>query len=225
MFKPSYGICVCHNQKRLIVVKSGFCKQGNDERKGKSSNIQNSKKPKYAKPKVKQKIQRSKKIFVRKKTREKDAETNEIIFGGPRCGIPKNRSDFRKRSTKIASSKNDFGGNNRKISVNMGRNTQSKGLSNRKKVTGEKGLFLDIWSERLHICQVCEKGLGDEPIVHFFSHILPKSIYKKFRLDKRNIWLCCFECHYQYEFGNKSDPKFTKKNKLAEQLKQEYNNQ
>lgn len=36
MFKPHMGICTCHNQKRLIVVKSGLCKIGNDEKKRKS---------------------------------------------------------------------------------------------------------------------------------------------------------------------------------------------
>jgi len=35
MFRPYFGNCKCHNQKRLIVVKAGLCKQGNDEKKGK----------------------------------------------------------------------------------------------------------------------------------------------------------------------------------------------
>jgi len=29
------AICICHQQKRLIVVKKGYCKQGNDEQKNK----------------------------------------------------------------------------------------------------------------------------------------------------------------------------------------------
>jgi hypothetical protein len=37
MFKPHKGICICHNQQRWIVVKAGYCKQGNDEQKGKNS--------------------------------------------------------------------------------------------------------------------------------------------------------------------------------------------
>lgn len=31
MFKPHFGVCVCHGLKRLIVLKSGICKQKNDE--------------------------------------------------------------------------------------------------------------------------------------------------------------------------------------------------
>jgi hypothetical protein len=35
MFKPFKGKCICHNQERWIVVKAGYCKQGNDEQKNK----------------------------------------------------------------------------------------------------------------------------------------------------------------------------------------------
>lgn len=38
MFKPHYGICRCHQENRLIVVKAGFCQEGNEaykrEKKG-----------------------------------------------------------------------------------------------------------------------------------------------------------------------------------------------
>jgi len=33
MFRPHEGICICHNEKRLIVVKSGYCAIGNYENK------------------------------------------------------------------------------------------------------------------------------------------------------------------------------------------------
>lgn len=33
MFKPHIGICACHNKQRMIVVKKGYCKQGNEEKK------------------------------------------------------------------------------------------------------------------------------------------------------------------------------------------------
>ncbi len=36
MFKPHEGICVCHNEKRLIVVKKGYCAIGNHENKQKA---------------------------------------------------------------------------------------------------------------------------------------------------------------------------------------------
>ena len=39
MFKPHIGICICHNDKRLIVVKKGYCAEGNYEKKQKDKNI------------------------------------------------------------------------------------------------------------------------------------------------------------------------------------------
>lgn len=33
MFHPHEGICICHNEKRLIVVKKGYCAIGNYEQK------------------------------------------------------------------------------------------------------------------------------------------------------------------------------------------------
>lgn len=80
MFKPFWGLCSCHNKNRLIINKNMLCKQGNDERKGKNSTLQNSKKIKHDKPKVKQKVQRSKKILVRKKTRTGEAEAFRAIL-------------------------------------------------------------------------------------------------------------------------------------------------
>lgn len=39
MFKPHYGICVCHSEKRLIVVKSGHCLFGNEQKKKKPKHL------------------------------------------------------------------------------------------------------------------------------------------------------------------------------------------
>lgn len=33
MFRPHYGICICHKQHRMLVVKAGFCAEGNFEQK------------------------------------------------------------------------------------------------------------------------------------------------------------------------------------------------
>lgn len=33
MWKPRFGICICHNEQRLIVVKKGYCAEGNHEQK------------------------------------------------------------------------------------------------------------------------------------------------------------------------------------------------
>jgi hypothetical protein len=72
-----------------------------------------------------------------------------------------------------------------------------------RKATGEKELFLEIWQERPHICINCKEPLGDEPIVSFFSHIKSKGSHSELRLDKNNIELLCFDCHYTKEFSTK----------------------
>lgn len=36
MFKPHFSTCICHNEYRLIVVKKGYCAEGNYERKQKN---------------------------------------------------------------------------------------------------------------------------------------------------------------------------------------------
>lgn len=75
---------------------------------------------------------------------------------------------------------------------------QSSKISQRCRVTGEKEMFLEIWGERPHYCTnpKCRKFLGNEPKVHYFSHIKPKSVYPELRLEKTNIRLLCFQCHY-----------------------------
>lgn len=66
--------------------------------------------------------------------------------------------------------------------------------------TGERDLFLEIWRERPHICINCKKSLGDEPRTYMFSHIKSKGSNSSGRLDKDNIELLCFDCHFAYEF-------------------------
>lgn len=75
--------------------------------------------------------------------------------------------------------------------------------------TGEKNIFLELWNERPHICTNCMIHLGDEPIAHFFSHIISKKRKPELRLEKTNIRLLCFECHYSYDFQGKE--KFLKR--------------
>ena len=89
---------------------------------------------------------------------------------------------------------------------------------------GECELFQKIWNKRSHYCQVCFVGLGDIPRAIFFSHILSKGAYPNYRLNEENIWLCCDDCHRQWEVGNKFTPKFKKKLELKNKLKQEYYN-
>lgn len=85
-----------------------------------------------------------------------------------------------------------------------------KKIVNRKK-TGESALFKEIWEEREHICINCKVYLGEEPIVHFFSHRKGKGANPELRLDKDNIDLLCRDCHYARDFQGKD--KFNKRTK------------
>lgn len=81
---------------------------------------------------------------------------------------------------------------------------QRGGKSDGKRHTGEKGLFLKIWSQRPHYCVKCGKWLGDEPKAVFFSHIKSKGAHPELRLDPNNIELLCSDCHYRHEFGKRN---------------------
>jgi 5-methylcytosine-specific restriction endonuclease McrA len=82
-------------------------------------------------------------------------------------------------------------------------------MTKKRKATGEKKMFFEIWEEREHICENCLIHLGSEPIVHYFSHIKSKGAYPELRLDKNNIQLLCMDCHYAYDFQGKD--KFNKR--------------
>lgn len=73
------------------------------------------------------------------------------------------------------------------------------------KVTGEREMFLEIWEEREHFCTNpdCRKFLGHEPKTYFFSHIKPKSTHPELRLEKSNIRLLCFDCHFAVDHQGK----------------------
>jgi 5-methylcytosine-specific restriction endonuclease McrA len=95
--------------------------------------------------------------------------------------------------------------------------TPIKKVSEKQKIKNElkKEQFKDdvafydyIWHHRLHICEHCEKWLGNEPLLYYFDHILEKQTYPQFRYEPRNIWLLCFGCHEIKTTGN-----YTKKMK------------
>lgn len=67
--------------------------------------------------------------------------------------------------------------------------------------TGEARVFQEIWDERKeHRCSHCYAWLGNVARSWMFSHIKPKSTHPELRLDKDNIELHCYECHYAHEF-------------------------
>jgi len=71
------------------------------------------------------------------------------------------------------------------------------------KTTGEKSVFLEIWEERLRECTNCLSFLGNEPKASYFAHKKPKSTHPELRLDKTNIVLLCFDCHYAMDHRGK----------------------
>ena len=77
---------------------------------------------------------------------------------------------------------------------------EKKGLSYKRKPTGEKEIFEQIYAERPHVCQVCGCGLGEVGPSNF-PHVLPKgqNKYPKMKLDKQNILLSCPDCHFMWD--------------------------
>ena len=211
MFSPVYGICICHNQKRLIVVKAGFCKIGNDERKrntknnsnrigsrfdGNSYNIRNGER----------KLPNSMGEFTKKRS--------ILLRGHINKTISDKATPFQFYRPKRKGNDPD---NNKK--------TSKKIKKTFKKATGEGELFKSIGAdsegEEIY-CRCCKQAIKLPLAPHNFSHLLAKSTYSIFRLLKDNIWICCFECHHEYDFGDRSQPKFEEKRKEAFLLKQFY---
>lgn len=77
----------------------------------------------------------------------------------------------------------------------------SKRVKKRRKPTGEKELFLEIWGERPHVCTKCDRYLSGQPLAGYFSHIKSKGAHPELRLDKDNIEIVCLNCHQEYEFN------------------------
>lgn len=101
-------------------------------------------------------------------------------------------------------------------------------LKRKFKKTGEKPIFLEIWGERPHNCQVCKKPVE---FSHFiFSHVLGKQAFPKFRLKKENILIKCYEwggtgCHTKWEHRTeemRTEERWQWVFELYDKLKQEY---
>ena len=86
--------------------------------------------------------------------------------------------------------------------------------------------FHEIWNERPHNSEITGKTLGSEYNPVFFSHLLTKGAYPKFRHNKDNILLMTFDEHQEWEFSSRSTPMFKAKFKRAlyiqEKLKSQY---
>jgi len=95
------------------------------------------------------------------------------------------------------------------------------------KATGEGALFLSIWATRPHVCAVTKEPLLEYD-VRYFSHILSKKAYPKFRLYSKNIVLKTPDMHRTYEVVPRSelekDIRWQPIFKLHDELVQEYYN-
>lgn len=103
---------------------------------------------------------------------------------------------------------------------------KKKPLQHGRKCSGELEVFKKLWKERGPYSQISDKHLGDELKPIFFSHLLPKSIYGKMRLDPRNIVLKTPEEHDLYEHHKskiRDLPEWKWVFELAEELRSEYN--
>ena len=91
--------------------------------------------------------------------------------------------------------------------------------------SGQKELFFKIWEERPHVCDLCEKHLGSQPMAFHFSHILGKGSYPRIKLLPDNIMLNCFECHREWDQGvsPQSLKNYQKFSEKRDELKIKYN--
>lgn len=90
-----------------------------------------------------------------------------------------------------------------KKSLSNKKQTRIKPISDKRKKRlknwwSEKELFKEIWEERPHICVDCWKVLK-EAKAHNFAHIKSKWKYPELRLDKNNIQIKCFRCHFKQD--------------------------
>jgi len=96
----------------------------------------------------------------------------------------------------------------------------------RRKITGELEVFKAIWATREHKSQISGETLG-EFSVSYFSHILSKGAYGRFRLYPKNIILKTHKEHQIWETQRhkiKEDPLWKWIFELHDKLKYEYYN-
>lgn len=68
-----------------------------------------------------------------------------------------------------------------------------------------RSFFLDIWTQRPHVCQSCGKKLYGELKSYYMDHLLEKSIYPEFKYERANMFICCDTCHSSKSNGHPSN--------------------
>ncbi len=223
MFKPHFAICICHNEQRLIVVKKGYCAEGNYEEKQRVK-LQRSGDSGESKtnPGGQQK-NRGFDVVSSSSSNSFSGNTSKEILGRDEEGYG--------------------GGSGTEGFIRVGATSpmvrkpiKKKPIQYRRKRTGEKEVFESIWEQATKdsqaTCFVCNKNIM-EPTPSNFAHILPKALnkYPLFKLNPDNIKLFCHDsyssCHHRFDKEPRStlkEPMWKKVFELEEQLKEEYKN-
>ena len=93
-----------------------------------------------------------------------------------------------------------------KFGVTSAASLQRKPMKQRSdKNEGWWDVAIVIWGHRAHKCEICDAGLSDVPQPIFFSHLLPRGSYRRYKRDPRNLVLKC-EYHHK-EWHNEGPEK------------------
>lgn len=191
-----YGICTCHNKHNPINSK-GLCPEGARQRHKYSASMKNM---------VVKKKSNKKEIEKEDGTNSTRGRTQELR------GIQEIGELDREQQGQLSTKKSfDF----------KKANIKPRSEKNKKLVTQELLMFKQIWEERPHFCEVTGKPLGAFD-VRLFSHVLTKGAYPKFRLYKKNIVLCLYEKHHEWEFKTRKTLELSWIETLESALKTEY---
>lgn len=108
---------------------------------------------------------------------------------------------------------------------------RGKGLTYKRKATGEKILFETIWNTRPHVSFLTGEKLGDTAYAWNFAHVIPKAkgMYPKFKLYEKNIILLTRLQHETFDLNVRNpdyllglDARWKKVFDLREELLKEY---
>ena len=97
----------------------------------------------------------------------------------------------------------------------MGKGSPIKKISRKGKETIKKDneFYSKIWKKCNGKCEECNKDLGITFNKSYISHILSKGAYPSLRHNEKNINVLCFECHQQWEFGDRKEMRIYEINK------------
>lgn len=220
MFKPTIGICTCHGLKRLIVVRAGLCKQGNDEKKKKSK----------LRPSYSPVVETGKTKTIRATNTggfKANISRTEKQSKRPHQSRISNIENGRvKKDSCVSSTGSESNGYNRagggKIQP---KRTERSSINKNGKIrpTGELAIFKEIYEERGPYSQISRQWVDFAPIC--FSHVLSKGAYPSFRLYKKNIVIKTAKEHQMWETERhklKDLPEWAWFFELEQELKHEY---